>query len=201
MSSAGYSVNSADAPLPSVVTAATLITVCGVPYHTDVSISDLTLCSMRRQTHSFSLQFTSLFPRVRSIAPTVHSAYSSIAFFNSLLASLNIRQLIFSDSSEVAPREGNRAGRPAGPGALDAASKTDLANSLAVHVETTTVHKIDDGFEMKSRTGCRWRPEKTTMEGSPECETDCTDEDLEMRGKSPSIWLVDPNLDIEAHGV
>jgi hypothetical protein len=121
-------------------------------------------------------------------------------FFNSLLASLNIRQLIFADF-DPAPREGVRAPAPGAAGA----GKADLASSLAVHVETTTVHRIDDGLALASRAGRRWRSEREKamwlpMQGSPECseEADCADGGREDSRSSSKIWDTEPNLDMEA---
>jgi hypothetical protein len=105
------------------------------------------------------------------------------AFFNALLASLNVRELIFGESSDYTPKAPDLRGREARKVRPTRSSKGVTGKSgmssevrlcydrlvrsltkhqLAVHVETTTLHRIDENCDVaglkKSR---RWKSEKT----------------------------------------
>jgi hypothetical protein len=118
-----------------------------------------------------------------------HSTHRFPVFFNSLLASLNIRQLAFAD----ADGEGVHAGHPG-------LAKAELASSLAVHVETTTMHKTDDGYAMVPRVCRRWRPEKAVWlppaQRSPAGAA--TEESVDTHHENSTVWHIGSDMDTEA---
>jgi hypothetical protein len=161
----------------------------GMQSHFFVAIrTDDCLRSMRRRRPWSSSPSTSPCPRVRSSCtePSAAPAHRLAAFFNSLLASLNIRQLAFS-VSDAGPREHARP-------AADRDVKGDFSSDLAVRVETTTIHKIDECLVPAPRCGRRWKPERATWTpAEPRAR-----EDVESTEGSTEAWSPEDAAPIHA---
>jgi hypothetical protein len=129
-------------------------------------------------------------------APSAPSAPANVrpVFINALLTSLNIRELIF-----AAPETG--AGLPRAPAFEGGGGKAPgLASELAVHVQTTTLHKVDDGYTPPARRTRRWKPEPAWVPMAVR-DDGASATGSEGWGASPTVHSHELHQDVEARAL